>query len=325
MEYAQLARTGLHVSQICFGTWRFGKETDGQIETTRDEAIELLDTAWDLGINFIDTANSYGFGKSEEYIGAWLENHDREDIVIASKVLWAHRGTSIDPLGRTKGPIQRKGISRKGIRAELQGSLDRLGTDYLDIYYIHSWDENVPVRETLSTLNDLVREGLVHSIAVSNIASWQLMETLWQSDVQGWERFEIVQPKFNAAVSNPGDGLLEVCADQTLAVCPYSPLHGGFLTGKYGRGQSPPQDSRGEISSWGGRFSDHEWDVLATIQRVSEDIGATPAQVALRWLIDGPVQTIPIVGARTPSQLEENAGAVNVSLSDQQWKGIAKP
>ena len=315
MEYVQLARTGLKVSQLCLGTWRFGKVTNGTIETDRTTAHDLLDTAWDHGINFIDTANSYGLGESETYIGEWLSDYDREDLVIASKVLWAHKGTTIEALGRQKGPLRRKGVSRKSIRAELEGTLERLDTSYLDIYYVHTWHPGLPLRETLRTLDDLVSDGLVHTIGVSNVASWQLMKACWKSDSYGWERFEVVQPRFNAIARDPGNGLLAVCTDQQIAMCPYSPLAGGFLTGKYEQGAAAPPGSRGEMSDWQNRFDKRDWQVLATISAVAEELDVTPAQIALRWLIDGDVQTVPIVGARTPEQLEENAGATAISLS----------
>lgn len=317
VEYTQLAETGLQVSQLCFGTWRFGKETNGTIETDREQAHELLDAAWDLGINFIDTANSYGGGKSERYIGEWLAEYDREDFVIASKVLWATRGTSIEALGESMGPVQRKGVSRKSIRAEVEATLERLGTDYLDVYYVHSWHDGIPVRETLSTLDELVREGTVHSLAVSNVAGWELTKALWQSDVHGWDRFDIVQPKYNATFREPVAELLEVCTDQNVAVCPYSPLEGGFLSGKYDRDGSPPPGSRGDLSSWDDRFSERQWRVLDAIRAVADELDATPAQVALRWLIDGDVPTVPIVGARTPEQLTDSAGAADISLIDE--------
>ena len=323
MEYVQLGRTGLTTSRLCLGTWRFGKETDGVIETDQVDAHRLLDAAWDAGINFIDTANSYGLGDSERYIGEWLADHDREDFVIASKVLWAQRGTTLDALGRSKGPIRRKGVSRKAIRAELDGTLERLDTEYLDVYYVHTWHPELPLRETLRTFDDLIAEGLVHTIAVSNLAGWQLMKACWASDVNGWERFELVQPRYNAIASDPGDGLLDVCADQDVAVCPYSPLAGGFLTGKYAPDGTVPSGSRGDLSGWGDRFGERDWAVLEAVTDVAAEIDATPAQVALRWLIDGDIQTVPIVGARTPEQLRENVGAVDMTLTDDQRERIS--
>ncbi|WP_207592766.1 aldo/keto reductase [Halomontanus rarus] len=307
MEYRRLGSTGLTVSPLCFGTWRFGKESNGTLETDRETAHELLDAAWDRGINFVDTANSYGGGKSEEWIGEWLADHDREDVVIASKVWWRSRG------------VPERTLSRKAIRSEIQDTLERLDTDYLDVYYIHRFDDETPIRETLRTLDDLVREGTVRYLAASSGAAWKLTKALWRSDLENLERFEITQPRFNAAYREEVEDYLDVCADQNLAVCPYSPLEGGFLTGKYERDGDPPKGSRGDLNDWNGRFDERQWRVLEAVQSVAREAGATPAQVALRWCIDRERFTcVPIVGARSVEQLEENAGAMELSLTDEQ-------
>lgn len=312
MEYVRLGSTGLEVSQLCLGTWKFGTESDGTVETDRDQAHDLLDAAADRGINFFDTANSYGNGRSEQYIGEWLADRDREDFVIASKVYWARRGR------------RERGLSRKIVRAEVEGTLDRLGTDYLDIYYIHSWHGPSPIEETLAVLDDLVREGKVRYIGASNLAAWQLTKSHWTSDVSDLERFTVVQPRYNAVVHDSVDSLLDVCRDQSVAVCGYSPLAGGFLTGKYGEDGDKPPGSRGALDDSFGDFSDREWAVLESVREVARETGATPAQVAIRWAmdIDG-LSSVPIVGARSVEQLDENLGAVDVSLSDAQYDRIA--
>ncbi|MDQ2051461.1 aldo/keto reductase [Natronolimnohabitans sp. A-GB9] len=325
MEYTTLGNTGTTVSRLCFGTWRFGRQTgDLENETTREEAHELLDACWDHGINFIDTANVYGDpdGTSEEWIGEWLADHDREDFVIASKVYFPFDGWG-EP-----GPND-SGLGRKHIRAQIEGSLERLGTDYLDVYYIHRWDESTPIRETMRTLTELVREGKVRYLGASTMAAWQLTKALWTSDVEGLERFDVTQPMVNAAHYDAVGDYLDVCADQELAVCPYSPLAGGFLTGKYDRAEDgsveAPDGSRGSLSD---RFGDHyatdrAWDVLEAVETVAEEVDATPAQVSLRWLVEQDRFTcVPIVGARTPDQLEENVGAVDLDLSATQFERI---
>jgi len=173
MEYRQLGTTGVRVSELCLGTWRFGRETDGVVETDRESAHELLDAAWDHGINFIDTANVYGTpsGLSEEYVGEWLADHDREEFVVASKVYFPF----------DEGNPNGRGLSRKHVRAQVEGTLDRLGTDYLDLYYIHRWDDETPVEETLRTLNALVEEGKVHYLGASTMAAWKLTKGLWET------------------------------------------------------------------------------------------------------------------------------------------------
>ena len=224
------------------------------------------------------------------------------------------------------------GLSRKHVRAQIEGTLDRLGTDYLDLYYIHRWDEETPIEETLSTLTGLVEEGRVHYLGASTMAAWKLMKALGVSDAEGFERFSVTQPLFHAGYYEDVRDYLDVCADQGLAVCPYSPLAGGFLTGKYERADpedptavEAPDGSRGSFDAMFGDWyaSERGWKVLEAVRAVADEVDATPAQVALRWLIDVDAFTcVPIVGARTPDQLSENVGAVDVSLTDEQWQRI---
>ncbi|APW99756.1 aryl-alcohol dehydrogenase [Halobiforma lacisalsi AJ5] len=324
MEYTTLGNTGTTVSKLCFGTWRFGKTHGDTVETDREEAHELLDTVWENGINFIDTANVYGDpdGTSEEWIGEWLDEYDREDFVIASKVYFPFDGWG-EP-----GPND-SGLGRKHIRAQVEGTLERLGTDYLDLYYIHRWDDDTPIRETLSVLTELVREGKVHYLGASSMAAWKLTKALWTSDVEGLERFDVTQPMVNAVEYDDVSDYLDVCADQDVAVCPYSPLAGGFLTGKYERtdegGFEAPDGSRGSLDDMFDEYyvTERAWDVLDAVESVADEVGATPAQVSLRWLIEQDRFTcVPIVGARTPEQLEENVGAVEIDLTDEQFEHI---
>jgi len=321
MDYRKLGSTGISVSELCLGTWRFGKRTGGVLETDRDEAHDLLDAAWENGVNFIDTANVYGSpnGASESYIGDWLDDHDREDFVIASKVYFPFDGWG-EP-----GPND-SGLSRKHIRAQIEGTLDRLGTDYLDVYYIHRWDDETPIEETLATLTELVEEGKVNYLGASTMAAWQLTKALWKSDVNGFERFDVTQPMYHAAASGPVEDYLDVCGDQDLAVCPYSPLAGGFLTGKYERGGDIPSGSRADLVDYFEDYymSEEGWEILDEVRAVADELDATPAQVALRWLIQQREFTCtPIVGARTTEQLEENVGAVDIELSADQYDRIS--
>ncbi|OYR84787.1 aryl-alcohol dehydrogenase, partial [Halorubrum sp. E3] len=205
--------------ELCFGTWRFGRETNGVVETGREESHELLDAAADRGINFIDTANVYGspHGTSEEYIGEWLADRNREDYVIASKVYFPFNGRG-EP-----GPND-SGLGRKHIRAQVEGTLDRLDTDYLDVYYIHRWDEETPIEETMRALDELVAEGKVHHLGASTMAAWQLTKAQWTADVNDYASFDVVQPLHHAGYYEDVSEYLDVCIDQDLAVCPYSPL-----------------------------------------------------------------------------------------------------
>jgi len=317
MDYVRLGETGLEVSPLCLGTWRFGQESGGVIETDREEAHELLDAWADAGCNFVDTANGYGEGDSERWIGEWLEERDREQFVIASKCYWSQVSRS------------QENLSRKNVRAEVEGSLERLGTDYLDVLYLHRWDEDTPIERTLRTIDDLVSEGKVHHVGLSTAKAWELTKGLWTADVNNYEAFTVTQPMFHAAYREDVADYLDVCADQDLAVCPYSPLAGGFLTGKYERtedgGVEAPDGSRGALTDvfddW--YVSDRGWEVLDAIRAVADEEGATPAQVALAWLMAQDEFTcVPIVGARTTDQLEENVGAVEVELGAEQFDRI---
>lgn len=313
-----MGSTGLEVSQLCLGTWRFGKETGGVIETDEKEAHELLNAAKEIGINFIDSADEYGTprGRSEKIIGDWLNNQEREDFVLASKVYFPF-----------KDKPNRGGLSRKHIRAQIEGSLNRLGTDFLDIYYIHRWDDNTPIEETLYTLNELVEKGLVHYLGASKMAAWQLIKALWKSDTNGLEAIKVAQPLFHASYRDEILDYLEVCADQDLAVCPYSPLAGGFLTGKYRRSEKPPEDSRASIDdSFENRYiSEKGWQILDEIRSIANTLNATPAQVSLRWLIQQKrFTTVPIIGVRTTDQLKQNIKATEITLTDEQYKQITQ-
>ena len=330
MHYRRLGTTGLQVSPLCLGTWRFGKESDGVVETSREDAHELLDAFAERGGNFIDTANGYGGGDSERWIGEWLDDEDREDYVVASKCFWS-----------TVSRFQ-ENLSKKNVRAEVEGSLDRLDTDYLDILYLHRFDDETPIEHTLRAVDDLVSEGKVHYVGISTCDAWKLVKGLWKADVNNYEAFSVTQPEYSAVYRDPIvddidqppehkepiEEYLDVCEDQDLAVCPYSPLHGGFLTGKYERVDGEiraPDGSRAEIDEQfeSDYVADAAWNVLEEVRAVAEEVDATPAQVSLRWLMDHERFTcVPIVGARTVDQLDENFGAVDVSLSDDQWARI---
>jgi len=253
MEYRQLGATGTRVSELCFGTWRFGRKTGGVLETDEQEAHELLDTFADHGGNFIDSANVYGDpnGTSESYIGSWFKDRDREKYVLTSKVYFEY--DSDNPNG--------SGLSRTHIRDQIDRTLENLGTDYLDLYYIHRWDDETPIEETLSTLDRIVEEGKVNYLGASTMAAWQLTKALWKSDINDYQRFDVTQPLFHAGYYKDVEEYLDVCADQDLAVCPYSPLAGGFLTGKYERADPDdptavraPDGSRGSFDERFERF-----------------------------------------------------------------------
>jgi len=327
VAHLRLGNTGMEVSELCLGTWMFGTTSPvtGDEVVDRDTAVAILDAASSGGVNFIDTANVYGNGRSEQYIGEWLAGQEREDFVIASKVFFALAGR------------QQVGLSRKIIMAEIDGTLGRLGTDYLDIYYIHGWHGPSPIEETLSALNDVVRAGKVHYIGVSNFAAWQLVMAHWICRSNGYAPISVVQPRYNAVDSVPYTvdpaemplpDLFDACRYYDIAVCPYSPLAEGFLTGKYRKGPDgqviKPEGSRGEMSEKYGKFPERWWQVLSTVEDVAREVGATPAQVAIRWAKSvQDIVSVPIVGATRVDQLEETLRAVDLSLSDEQHERIS--
>lgn len=327
VEYLRLGNTGMEVSGACLGTWMFGTMSPSGSEVVAEETAQLiLDSAWASGVNFIDTANVYGRGRSEEYIGKWLADKEREDFVLASKVFFAMSGR------------QQVGLSRKIVMAEIEGTLDRLDTDYLDIYYIHGWHGPSPLEETLAALNDLVRAGKIHYIGVSNFAAWQLVLANEMCKAAGWAPVSVVQPRYNAVdhfpyTVDPSEmalpDLFDACRYLGIAVCSYSPLAEGFLTGKYTRDADgntiKPEGSRGAMSDDYGSFPERWWRVLEEVEKVAREAGATPAQVAIRWVsrIAG-ITSIPIIGATSVVQLEETLGYIDVSLTEEQHRRISE-
>ncbi|MGD2060660.1 MAG: aldo/keto reductase [Acidimicrobiia bacterium] len=325
VEYLRLGNTGMEVSEACLGTWMFGsKSSSGSEIVPEDVALSILDSAWDQGVNFIDTANIYGRGRSELYIGRWLEGKDRQDFVLASKVFFALSGR------------QEIGLSRKIVKAEIEGTLDRLGTDFLDIYYIHGWHDPSPLEETLAALNDLVRVGKVHYLGVSNFAAWQLVLANEICRSNGWAPISVVQPRYNAVdhvpyTVDPAEmalpDLFDACRYLKVGVCSYSPLAEGFLTGKYKRDADgntiKPEGSRGALSENYGQFPERWWKVLSEVEQIADEVGATPAQVAIKWVswIKG-LTSIPIIGSTSVNQINEALDYTAVSLSEAQYRRI---
>ena len=306
MKYRRLGDTGLMVSELCLGCMTFGRETE------EEDSKGLVGRFLEAGGNFIDTADVYSKGVSEEITGKAIKDV-RDEVVLATKVRF--------PMG--DGPNE-VGLSRKHIMQGCEDSLRRLGTDYIDLYQVHCWDSATPLEETLSALTDLVRAGKVRYIGVSNFTAWQLMRSLQLSEVHGFERFVCVQPQYSLVERNIEREILPVCLEESLGVIPWSPLGGGFLSGKYSRDQEPPQGSR--ISEavesmeeyWDRRATERNWRVLEVVGRISEETGKSYAQIALNWLLRQEGVTVPIIGARTMHQLEDNLGASGWELDEGQ-------
>jgi aryl-alcohol dehydrogenase-like predicted oxidoreductase len=257
-----------------------------------------------LGINFIDTADVYTEGHSEEIVGKAIKGR-RDDIVLATKV----RGrTSSDPNG--------EGLSRKHIMRNLEASLKRLGTDYVDLYQVHRVDPTTPLKETMAALSDLVRSGKVRYIGCSNFPAWQLEKALRISEVQGLEAFATVQPRYNIIDRDVERELLALCVEEGIGVIPYSPLAGGVLTGKYRPDRPAPEGSRGQLRpAMVSRYlSPRNQAILQELEKVSSETKTTMSQVGLAWLMANPAITAPIIGASKLEQLEENMGVLGHPL-----------
>ena len=310
MENRFLGQTGLRVSELCLGAMTFGRQN----EATEEESHAMMDRFVAAGGNFIDTANVYSTGVSEEIVGRWLRRQKRDDVVIATKVRF--------PMGSGPNDL---GLSRKHILASVEASLRRLQTDYLDLYQVHCWDPGTPLAETLSTLNDLVRRGMVRYLGASNFGGWQLQCAIDLSREKGWEAFVCLQPQYNLLCRSTEWELIPLSVREGLGVIPWSPLRGGWLSGKFRRGMTaPPDDSRikvAEEKDWGEKWSaynnEHTWNVLDALHAVAAKTGKTPAQVAINWLLQKPGVTAPIIGARSMTQLETNLGAGGWTLAPE--------
>ncbi|MFQ5795355.1 MAG: aldo/keto reductase [Candidatus Bipolaricaulia bacterium] len=310
MNHRYLGKTGLKVSELCLGTMTFGREANEEV------SHQILTRFVDAGGNFIDTADVYGStqGVTEEVVGRWLKDKPRNDFIIATKVRF--------PMGEGPNDV---GLSRKHILDAVEASLRRLGTDYIDLYQVHCWDIATPLEETLSTLDSLVRGGKVRYTGASNFSGWQLQKAIDMSRQMSWEPFTCLQPLYNLLDRSTEWELLPVCQNENLGVIPWSPLRGGWLSGKYRRGMAvPPDDTRiktaeeqGWSEAWSAYNNEHTWSVLEVLFTVSEEVGKTPAQVALNWLLNRPGVTAPIIGTRTMEQLEINLGTSDWSLSDE--------
>jgi len=300
MEYRRLGQSGLKVSELCLGTMTFGHGTD---EAT---ARQMVDMAFDAGINFFDTANTYGAGLSEIMLGKALKGRRRE-VVLATKFF--------NPTG--PGPND-SGMSRVHIMNSVEDSLRRLQTDWIDIYYMHHVDVQTSLDETLRALDDLVRAGKARYIAVSNYEAWRTMEALWISDSHGWSRFVCYQPQYSLIVRDIELEILPLCQHKGLGVVVWGPLAGGFLSGKYRPGQRVLAGTRSE-EKWvfPERFLDDVADeILETLLEAADELARSPSQVAIRWVLEQPAVSSVIVGARTVEQLRDNLAAAGRRLPD---------
>ena len=316
MEYTFLGNTGLEIPRLCLGCGGFAVSDEWNWTVAdRDESVATIQYALDAGITFLDTANVYSAGESEEVVGEAIAG-SRDDYVIASKV-----GEPI-----VSQPNQR-GLSRRHIFEQINETLDRLGTSYLDLYYAHQWDYQTPITETLSTFDQLIEDGRVRYIGASNLAGWDLTRALYESDAHHFERFVAIQPEYSIIRRHEEENLLPVADQHNLGVVSYSPLASGFLTGKYDRG-TDRDDLRAEGDTWRdlGEFAnDTNWAVLDIMQEIADRENATQVQVSLAWLLEKGIVDAPIIGAQTPEQIDEAIGSLGISLQEEDIARLEAP
>lgn len=312
MEFRTLGQTGINVSVLCLGTMQFG--------WTSDEAAaqRVLSAAYAAGINFIDTANIYTRwvdgnpgGVAEQIVGRWRQQNaiPRDRIVLATKVR-----------GNMGGGPEDEGLSYRHIMKSVEDSLRRLQTDYLDFYQAHWPDENTPIQETLRAFDELIKQGKVRHIGASNYAAWELMQALWVSDRNGLRRFDCLQPHYNLVHREEFEReLAAVCKTYNIGVIPYSPLAGGFLTGKYRRNLVP---NTARVTGAKRYFTERNWALLDLMEKLAKGKGVGISQVALAWLLADPLITSPIIGANSPEQLKEDLGAVELRLTPDEKSAL---
>ncbi len=300
MDYRRMGRTGLKVSEICLGTMTFGHGAD------QGETNNIVSACLDAGVNFFDTANAYNGGVSETMLGKALGDRRRQ-TVIASKVF--------NPMG--PGPND-SGMSRSHIMQAVEDSLRRLGTDYLDLYYIHHVDVQTPLEEAMRALDDLVRQGKVRYVGCSNFEAWRLMETVLISELRNLTRMECYQPQYSLVVRDIEQEIVPVCELKGFGVVVWSPLAGGYLAGKYRPNAKAPTGTRA-AEGWAfpqRYFHPQAEEILTTLLDVSTELGRSPAQVALRWVLDQSFITSAIVGARNAAQVGDTLQAASWRLPD---------
>ena len=301
MEYRNLGKSGVKVSELCLGTMTFGRRT------SETEAMDIVQVALEHGINFFDTADGYSAGDSEIILGKALKPYRRQ-AVVATKFF--------NPMG--PGPND-SGMSRIHVMNALEDSLQRLDMDYVDIYYIHHVDNQTPIEEMLRALDDMVHQGKVRYIACSNYQAWRLMEALWISDSNQLARFVCYQPQYSLVVRDIEQELVPLCLYKGVGIVPWAPLASGFLTGKFKPGErNVPGTRLADEWAWHGRFFAANADqTLQTLLDAAEALGKTPAQVALRWVLEQPAISSVIAGVRTVDQLKDNLGATGWKLEGE--------
>jgi len=332
MEYRKMGRTGLKVSAFCLGTMTFGRQVEEK------ESIQIIDAAIDAGVNFIDTADMYVNGVTEEIVAKAIKGK-RDALVIASK------GGHIRGLGKKYGELKDygpidlarpksfhpwpsgddighndMGLSRKHIMQAVEGSLRRLNTDYLDLYYAHMPDYSTHLEETLRAMDDLVRQVKVRYLGCSNFRAYQLCKALWISDKLNLSRWDCIQPPFNLLARDVEYELLPLCGEEGVGVCVFSPMAAGFLTGKYTKGKDPIEGARFGLAHLGYKYNQPYWsdvnfEAVDTLKQIAEDHGKKLSEFALAWVLSNPTITSVVCGATSVEQLQQNMKATELKIS----------
>jgi aryl-alcohol dehydrogenase-like predicted oxidoreductase len=309
MEYTNLGRSGLKVSRICLGTMTYGTPEWRDWVLPEGDSRPFIKRALELGINFIDTADMYSLGVSEEVLGRALRDFaKRDEVIVATKVFF--------PMGDK--PNQ-GGLSRKHIMDAIDASLLRLGTDYVDLYQIHRWDPDTPVEETLEALHDVVKAGKVRYIGASSMYAWQFAKMLYTADLHGWTRFVAMQNHYNLIYREEEQEMIPLCIDQGVGIIPWSPMARGFLAGNRTRDKGG-ETTRSQVDDYAHDmyYQAADFDIVDRVVELAERRGNSPAQIALAWMLHKPGITSPIIGASKMPHLEEAVAALEIDLSEEE-------
>jgi len=320
MQYRQLGNTGLKVSPLSLGTMTFGSQFINIAEVGQEDADRMVGRAWEAGINFFDTADVYSRGESEQILGHALKHNGiaRDEAVIATKV----RGPMSAGAAEGTADVNNVGLSRKHIMAACEASLKRLGTDHIDLYQVHGWDVRTPIEEVLRALDDLVRQGKVLYVGCSNWPARHLARALALAEAHGLERFVSLQAYYALVGRELEHELLPLCREQGLGVMPWSPLAGGFLSGKYRRDEPEPEGARRTGFDFPPIDRARAFDAIDTLEAIAGETGSSIPRVALAWLLAQPGVSSVIVGAKRLDQLEDNLAAAELTLSDEQLRRL---
>ena len=315
MNYTNLGKSGLKVSRICLGCMSYGLE-EREWGLDEEQGRPFIKRALELGINFFDTANMYGNGRSEEVLGrALCDFAKRDEVVIASKVYFPMRSD-----------VNGRGLSRKAIMTEIDNSLRRLGTDYVDLYQIHRWDYDTPIEETLEALHDVVKSGKARYIGASSMFAWQFCKALCLAELHSWTRFVSMQPHYNLLNREEEREMLPLCLAEGIGVLPWSPLARGRLARAW---ETKPSTVRGQTDEYGKKLysgtEELDKQVVDCVGEIAKGRGFSRAEIALAWLLHKPAVTAPIVGATKLHHLEEAAAAVDMKLSDTEIDALEAP